>query len=105
MIRAKETTLYSLDLLGVHAWSATPNFVQSELGLFTDASSVGTTPPGCKAEFNSTTGEYRITGGGNNMWDTADDFTSFGRKSQETLLSLLTYNSSARAQRNTGRPC
>jgi hypothetical protein len=45
-----------------------------DLGIFTDQSSVGTTPPGCKVQFDASKGEYRITGGGANVWDTADAF-------------------------------
>ena len=46
----------------------------NDLGIFSEASSVGQTPPGCKAHFDAPTGEYQITGGGNNMWETGDDF-------------------------------
>ena len=74
MIRTTQVVLYSLSLLVVCTLGAGAHFFQSELGLFTEATSVGTTPPGCKAQFNPATGEYRITGGGNNMWDTGDDF-------------------------------
>lgn len=74
MIRATNVVLYSVILLGGYAWSARAHLFQPDLGLFSEASSVGTTPPGCKAVFNPANGEYRITGGGNNMWDTADDF-------------------------------
>jgi TolB protein len=56
-------------VVGVLAVSA-----QSGLGIFTDEGSVGTTPPGCKAQFDPARGEYRITGGGANVWDKADAF-------------------------------
>jgi len=42
------------------------------LGIFTDQGSVGQTPPGCKAQYDAATGEYRITGGGANIWGTTD---------------------------------
>jgi TolB protein len=45
-----------------------------ELGIFANQGSVGQTPPGCTAHYDSTTGEYRITGGGANVWGTADAF-------------------------------
>lgn len=80
MIRAAHAVLYSLILLGGYTWSARACFFQSDLGIFSEASSVGTTPPGCKAVFNAATGEYRITGGGNNMWDTGDDFYFLWKK-------------------------
>jgi len=44
------------------------------LGIFTDEGSVGQTPPGCKARYDASKGEYRITGGGANMWGAADVF-------------------------------
>ncbi len=44
------------------------------LGIFTDEGSVGITPPGCKAHYDPATGEYRITGGGANIWDAVDAF-------------------------------
>ena len=44
------------------------------LGIFTDESSVGPTPPGCKAQFDPATAEYRITGGGANIWGPTDAF-------------------------------
>jgi len=45
-----------------------------DLGLFTDEGSVGQTPPGCKASYDAGKGEYRITGGGANMWNAVDAF-------------------------------
>jgi hypothetical protein len=44
------------------------------LGIFSEEGSVGKTPPGCKIEYNPQKGEYRITGGGANVWDTSDAF-------------------------------
>lgn len=44
------------------------------LGLFTNEGSVGPTPPGCKAVYDAAKGEYRITGGGANMWAATDAF-------------------------------
>ncbi len=44
------------------------------LGVFTNEGSVGQTPPGCKAQYDASKGEYRITGGGANMWGAADAF-------------------------------
>jgi len=46
----------------------------NELGIFTNEGSVGTTPPGCKAHYDSAKGEYTITGGGANMWAANDAF-------------------------------
>ncbi|HKN75671.1 MAG TPA: hypothetical protein VJW94_10875 [Candidatus Acidoferrum sp.] len=46
----------------------------NSLGIFTNEGSVGQTPPGCKAQYDAAKGEYRITGGGTNMWGAADAF-------------------------------
>ena len=46
----------------------------NSLGIFTNAGGVGQTPPGCKAQYDAAKGEYRITGGGANMWGAADAF-------------------------------
>jgi TolB protein len=46
----------------------------SDLGIFSNQGSVGQTPPGGIAHYDSAKGEYRITGGGANVWGTADAF-------------------------------
>ena len=46
----------------------------SSLGIFTSEGSVGQTPAGVKAQYDAAKGEYRITGGGANMWGAADAF-------------------------------
>jgi TolB protein len=46
----------------------------NDLGIFTNEGSVGVTPPGCKAQYDSAKGEYIITGGGANMWAATDAF-------------------------------
>lgn len=46
----------------------------NNLGVFTNESSVGQMPAGCKAHYDAATGEYTITGGGANVWATADAF-------------------------------
>jgi len=43
-----------------------------KLGIFTDEGSIGQTPPGCQARYDPAKGEYRITGGGANMWGAVD---------------------------------
>jgi hypothetical protein len=45
-----------------------------ELGIFTDESSVGQTPPGGKVVYDPAKGEYKITGGGANVWSAVDAF-------------------------------
>jgi hypothetical protein len=44
------------------------------VGIFTNQGPVGDATPGSKAEFDAVKGEYRITGGGANVWDTTDAF-------------------------------
>ncbi len=46
----------------------------ARLGLFTGEASVGATPAGCAAHYDAAKGEYRITGGGANVWAAADAF-------------------------------
>lgn len=44
----------------------------NELEIFTNEGSIGQTPPGGKVVFDRTKGEYRVTGGGANIWGTTD---------------------------------
>jgi TolB protein len=46
----------------------------NDLGIFTTEGSVGQTPPGVTAQFDSAKGKYRITGGGANVWAAVDAF-------------------------------
>ena len=48
--------------------------VRSNSGPFESHSDVGDTPKKGSVEYNSATGEYRITGGGANMWEATDAF-------------------------------
>jgi TolB protein len=45
-----------------------------DLGIFTDQGSVGQTPPGNKAVYDPAKKEFRITGGGANVWSAVDAF-------------------------------
>ncbi len=45
-----------------------------DLGIFTDEGNVGQTPPGGKVQYDPARGEYRVTGGGANMWNAVDAF-------------------------------
>jgi len=47
---------------------------QGAVGIFTNQGSVGDATPGSKAEFDAAKQEYRITGGGANVWETTDAF-------------------------------
>jgi hypothetical protein len=46
----------------------------NDLGIFTNEGSVGQTPAGVKAQYDAGKNEYRITGGGANVWGAADAF-------------------------------
>lgn len=60
----------------------------NDLGVFTSEGSVGITPPGCKAHYDSARGEYTITGGGANMWAATDAFYFVWKKiSGDVILS------------------
>jgi TolB protein len=48
--------------------------VGADLGIFTTQGSVGQTPEGGAASYDATTGQYRITGGGDNIWAAVDGF-------------------------------
>jgi hypothetical protein len=45
-----------------------------DLRIFTNEGSVGQTTPGSTAQYDAAKGEYRITGGGANVWGTSDAF-------------------------------
>ena len=47
---------------------------EGPVGIFTNQGPVGDATAGSKAELDSTRQEYRITGGGANVWDTTDAF-------------------------------
>ena len=65
-------------LLGVFLCAALwrDSFAQQtkDLGIFTNQGSVGQTTPGSTAQYDAAKGEYRITGGGANVWGTSDAF-------------------------------
>jgi TolB protein len=75
MTRKKKPILAACAFAIVMAAGVTVALPQaSDLGVFTNEGSVGQTPPGCKAVYNASKGEYRITGGGANMWAATDAF-------------------------------
>jgi TolB protein len=61
-------------LLGLAFTLSAQNAPAPALGLFESHSDVGETPKKGSVEYNSSTGEYRITGGGANMWAATDAF-------------------------------
>ena len=48
--------------------------MEGQVGIFTDQGPVGDATAGSRAEFDPAKQEYRITGGGANVWDTTDAF-------------------------------
>lgn len=65
------TTLY---LLATMAAVKIGSAQTSNVGIFTNQGSVGQTPPGGNALYDAAKGEYRITGGGANIWADSDAF-------------------------------
>jgi TolB protein len=65
---------FSLALLMMLAFVAVSQTQTTDLGIFTNQGSVGQTPLGGIAHYDPAKGEYRITGGGANVWGTADAF-------------------------------
>ena len=65
-------------LLGVFLcaalWSSSFAQQTKDLGIFTNQGSVGQTTPGSTAQYDAAKGEYRVTGGGANVWGTSDAF-------------------------------
>jgi len=57
-----------------------------DLGIFTDQGSVGQTPPGSTALYDAAKGEYRITGGGANVWGTSDAFYFVWKKAAGDIV-------------------
>jgi regulation of enolase protein 1 (concanavalin A-like superfamily) len=52
---------------------ATSAFAQTNLGIFTNSGDVGAPAKKGSAEFNAANGQYKITGGGANMWGKVDE--------------------------------
>jgi len=75
MLRGKRSLVLAGALSFVIALGVAVALPQAnDLGLFTNEGSVGQTPAGCKAHHDSAKSEYRITGGGANVWGASDAF-------------------------------
>lgn len=75
MLRGKKSLVLAGVLSFVMALGVAVALPQTnDLGLFTNEGSVGQTPAGCKAHYDSAKSEYRITGGGANVWGASDAF-------------------------------
>ncbi|MBZ5618590.1 MAG: hypothetical protein LAQ69_07690 [Acidobacteriia bacterium] len=68
-MRTIATKLSTLALLGLAAVC-----LAATLGQFESSNDVGVTPQKGKVEFDAATSEYRVTGGGDNIWAAADAF-------------------------------
>lgn len=79
------TVCTSMSLVQANDAEQKNNQAQKNLGIFAGESSVGQTPPGVKAEYDAAKGEYRITGGGANVWGTADAFYFVWKQSSGDL--------------------
>ena len=66
--------VFSLALVMMLALIAVSQTQPNDLGIFTNQGSVGQTPPGGIAHYDPAKSEYRITGGGANVWGTSDAF-------------------------------
>jgi len=66
--------LFAFSIVLVMALVAVSLAQTNDLGIFTNQGSVGQTPPGGIAHYDPAKGEYRITGGGANVWGTSDAF-------------------------------
>jgi TolB protein len=65
---------FSLALVMMLALIAVSQTQTTDLGIFTNQGGVGQAPPGGVAHYDPAKGEYRISGGGANVWGTADAF-------------------------------
>jgi TolB protein len=72
----------------------------NDLGIYTNENSVGQTPPGVKAQYDPAKGEYHITGGGENVWGTADAFYFVWKKASGdmTLTADVTWVGASNAE-------
>jgi TolB protein len=81
MVRKKPSFVAACAALSVALLAVAMAWAQTnDLGIFTNEGSVGQTPPGCRTKYDPATGEYTITGGGANMWATADAFYFLWKK-------------------------
>lgn len=54
--------------------AAAPLLLAAQVGIFDQHGDVGETPKAGSIEYDATTGEYRVTGGGANIWAKVDAF-------------------------------
>jgi hypothetical protein len=70
-------SLFAVFLVGISGFAQTP---PAPVGLFNVSLDIGASPLKGSAEFDSATGEYRITGSGTDIWGRADQFHFLGRE-------------------------
>jgi TolB protein len=81
----KVKALFAFSIVLVMALVAVSLAQTNDLGIFTNQGSVGQTPPGGIAHYDPAKGEYRITGGGANVWGTSDAFYFVWKKASGDL--------------------
>ena len=64
----------SVGIAAVLACAAAAQSVDTPTGIFGSRGDIGVTPKAGSAEYNAGTGEYRVTGGGANIWAAEDAF-------------------------------
>jgi hypothetical protein len=69
------------------------------VGIFDSDGSVGDTPKKGSVEYNAAAGEYRITGGGANIWASTDAFHPWKRLSGDITLTADVGSPAARRHR------
>jgi TolB protein len=70
----RTTTLVFLALYSCALGGAQQKVSQASIGIFEARGDVGETPKKGSVEYDAATGEYRVTGGGANIWATIDAF-------------------------------
>jgi TolB protein len=70
----RTTTLVFLALYSCALGGAQQQVSQASIGIFEARGDVGETPKKGSVEYDAATGEYRVTGGGANIWATIDAF-------------------------------
>ena len=71
---AREYNLYMRELLLTCLFAASAFAQAGKLGAFTNSDDVGAPPIKGSAEFDPSSGQYRITGSGTDIWGKADQF-------------------------------
>jgi TolB protein len=77
-------------LMAASAFSRTGFSQTGTLGAFTNSGDIGSPPMKGSAEFDSSTGQYRITGSGTDIWGKADQFHYIWREMEGNFALTAT---------------